>query len=174
MTHRGQLRAVADDDQPAVAALADVGDQVFEQLPGAEYRTVGRIIGQHRRLVDDKYGPLLFIIVERKGSVLGSQRFLPVNLLMDGVGFRSGVTTHHLGSPPRRRQQDRPDPKSGQGFHQRGDQRSLSRSGVSVQDKNPILRIAAEEPAEALDRIFLRGSWLECEILVNLGGDMFC
>ena len=57
---------------------------------------------------------------------------------------------------------------------QRGDQRSLSRSGVSVQDKNPILRIAAEEPAEAIDRIFLRGSWLECEILVNLGGDMFC
>ena len=174
VAHRRQLCGISHNDQTAIRPLPDVSDQILEQLPRSENRPFGRVVRQHRGLVDNKDRRPLLIIIERERCHLAGQRLLPVNLLMDRICLGSGIATHHLRRTSRWRQQYRSYAKLGKRTHQCGNQRRLSRSGISVQDENPVLRLSGKELTQSVDGVFLRGSWLERKILVNLGGDMIC
>ena len=56
--------------------------------------------------------------------------------------------------------------------YQSGDKRRFARSGIAVQDESAVRRRFGDEPRQPLDDRFLSRSWVESEILVNLGGDM--
>ena len=54
LAHRGQLGAVADEQQAAVAPAVYVVHEVVEQAAAAEGGLARRPVGYHRRLVDDE------------------------------------------------------------------------------------------------------------------------
>ena len=101
LAHRRQLRLVADKHQPAIAATIDEAHQVVEQPTAAKGRLACVHVGNHRRLVDDEKGVAMKVVVEVEPRHLTGERFLTVNLPMDGERRMAAVEGEHLGRPPR-------------------------------------------------------------------------
>lgn len=98
--HGRKLGRIADQNQSAARAPADIGDQIVEQLSRPEQRSVGGVVRQHGCLVHDEHGVFLLVIVERKVRLGRGQRLLPVDLFMDRIGFAAGVAAHYFGGRP--------------------------------------------------------------------------
>ena len=170
--HGRKLGRIADQNQSAARAPADIGDQIVEQLSRPEQRSVGGVVRQHGCLVHDEHGVFLLVIVERKVRLGRGQRLLPVDLFMDRIGFAAGVAAHYFGGPSGRCQQHGRHAHLFERPYQSGDKRRFARSGIAVQDESAVRRRFGDEPRQPLDDRFLSRSWVESEILVNLGGDM--
>ena len=100
-----QLRAVADQNQPATASAAHVTHQVFQQRSAAEQCAVARRIGEHRGFVHDEDGTLFPVEVEREFRFVIGVGALAVDAFVDRKRLLPAVAGEHFGRPSGRSEQ---------------------------------------------------------------------
>ena len=131
-----KLRVVSHKNQTALPPAAYVCYKVFEQRAAAEDLSVGRGVGEHRRLVDDEYTPLHAVYVERVFRFVVGIGALAVDAFVYCVGLGARILCQDFGGAPRRRQKHARDIHCAQHLHQRRDEGGLSRSGITVENEN--------------------------------------
>ena len=167
--HGRQLGAVADQNQTARAAAADILHEVLQQRSGTEQRPVVRTVRQHRSLVHDENGPLFGVDVERIFRFIIGVGPLTVNPLVDGKCLFLSVLGQHLGGPARRSQQNGFDIQILKRTNQRRDQSRFARTRIPVQHKNPGKIVVCEIFGQLFYNFFLPRSCFKTNFSVNLG-----
>ena len=158
VTHGGQLGAVAHQDEPAAGGVKHVAYQVVQKRRRGIGERISRPVGEHRGLVDQKYGVFGFVGAQDKTHPASAAGDDGVDLFVDGAGGGAGVTGHYFGGAPGGSHQEGFASGVVQGTYQRGDQARFTCSGISAQDEDPLTAVGIQELGQGFHgRTLLRG-----------------
>jgi hypothetical protein len=109
---------------------------IVEQASSAKHRSFRRVVGNHRRLVDNKQRVLVVVASKAEMRVLGVVAPALVDFAVYGERTVARVCRKHLRRPSRRRQQHSLSAQCRQCCDQRSCERCFARSGISVEQKD--------------------------------------
>ena len=155
--HGRQLRVIPHENQFAVHAGADERYQIGQQIPRPERRPLRRRDADERHLVYDVERVAGLVRREReRAHTVGPERFLPVNVLVDGRGRMPRIERQHFGRAAGGRQQDRSQRQVFKACHHRRHGRCLARSGIAVHYQD-IAVVGAQKGRHLLEQRPLTG-----------------
>ena len=145
LPHRRKLRRIPHQQKTTPLPRIDKLYQVIQQTSRTEHAAGQAFVGNHGSFVHYKQGVCSKIVIYGEISKLVGIGPLPVYLLMNGESGMACIRRKNFCGTSRRSQQYRLLLQLIHRFHQCSDQRCLTGTGVTSQDKNFIRQSRQQE-----------------------------